>query len=59
MVGAYALMMLALCLLVKGNRSVIDLTLIPLGRMARVLTRQFVTPKPPPDSRRSFAFRPL
>ena len=43
MVGAYALMMVAWCLLVKGS----------------LLTKQLFTAKPTPDSRRSFAFHPL
>ena len=47
------------CLLAKGSRSVINLSLIPFGRLASFLTRQFFTAKPTPDSRRSFAFRPF
>ena len=59
MVDAYALMMVACYLLAKGSRSVINLSFIPLGRLASLLTRQFFTAKHTPDSRRSFAFRSL
>ena len=35
------------------------MSLIPLGRLASLLTRQFFTAKPTPDSRRSLACRPF
>ena len=57
MVGAYALIMITCCLLAKGSRSVINLSLIPLGRLASLLTRQSFTSLQ--DSRRSFQFLPL